>query len=247
MMKKTLLNRVWSAIKSGWELPILPDHISKIDRNIYIRIFKTIGSISMFIILSKIGSQLNHYIYYTIFTISILFIFYKLIIIIYIIKQWFHNLIKGKFIVKNSPLDPISTILKASISSLRSITNFTIGAGFTYALCHELDDILETEGKDPYFVPGMKSIIDKSGLSDYMKIFLLKLGIKDQLTNRDYKSIHNIFQDLSLEERKTFEKETGVNYDSWRKGFDYLENNTKISKELKNFIEKEDPFGNRNK
>jgi hypothetical protein len=248
-MKITFV-KLLSAIKGGWELPILPNHIEKLERNIFIKMFKLIGSISIFIIISKIGNKLNDSIYYFIFSISILFIFYKYIITFYIIKQWFHNLFNGNFIVKNSPIDPISTILRGSFSSLRSITNFTIGVGFTYALCHELDDILEKEGKEPYFIPQIRNIINKSGLSDYMKVFLVKLGIKDQLANKDYKSIHDIFQNLNLEERKTFEKETGINYDTWKKGFDYLENNdktSKISNELKNFIEKEDPFGNRRK
>jgi hypothetical protein len=247
---KTILNRIWFGIKSGWDLPILPIHISKIDNNIYVRVFKIIGAISVFIILSKIGSKLNDFIYYIIYAISIFFILYKYIIIFYITKQWFHNLIKGKFIVKNSPFDPIASILKGSVSTLRTITNFSVGAGFTYALCHELDDILEKEGKEPYFIPGMKNVITKTGLSDYMKVFLIKLGITDNIQTQpvDYNTIHNVFKDLGIEERKMFEKETGVNYDSWKKGYDYLENNkNKISKELKDYIDKEDPFGKRSK
>lgn len=250
MLNKTILNKIWFGIKSGWELPILPEHISKLDHNIYVRLFKLIGSISVLIILTKIGSKLNDLIYYVIFTISILFILYKYVIMFYVIKQWIHNLIKGNFIVKNSPFDPIASILKGSVSTLRTVTNFSIGAGFTYALCHELDDILEKEGKEPYFVPGMKKAIDKSGLTDYMKVFLLKLGIADNLQTQpaDYNSVHKSFKDLGVEERKTFEKETGINYESWRKGYDYLESNkNKVSKELRDYIDKEDPFGNRTK
>ena len=77
------LNRVFFGIKSGWELPILPEHISKMDKNIYVRIFKIIGAISVFIILSKIAgppAKLNDLIYYVIFTLSILFILYKYVI-----------------------------------------------------------------------------------------------------------------------------------------------------------------------
>lgn len=261
---QTILNKIWflaEPIKSGWELPILPEHISKLDHNIYVRLFKLIGSISVLIILTKIvGSptKLNDLIYYVIFTISILFILYKYVIMFYVIKQWIHNLIKGNFIVKNSPFvgsPTIASILKGSVSTLRTVTNFSIGAGFTYALCHELDDILEKEGKEPYFVLGMKKAIDKSGLTDYMKVFLLKLGITDNLpaanaaapapAAADYSNtVHKSLKDLGVEERKTFEKETGINYESWRKGYDYLENNkNKVSKELRDYIDKEDPLG----
>jgi len=251
------LKRVFFGIKSGWELPILPEHISKMDKNIYVRIFKIIGAISVFIILSKIAgppAKLNDLIYYVIFTISILFILYKYVIMFYVIKQWIHNLIKGNFIVKNSPFagkPAIASILKGSTSTLRTVTNFTVGAGFTYALCHELDAILEKEGKEPYFVPGMKVIIEKSGLTEYMKVFLLKLGITDSMGKTaptDYNNVHNVLKNLGVDERKTFEKDTGISYEAWRKGYDYLENNkNKLSQELKDYIETDDPFGNRKK
>ncbi len=230
---KTVLNKIWFGIKSGWQLPILPEHISKIDNNIFVRLFKLIGSISVFIIISKIGSNLNDLIYYVIFTISIVFILYKYVIIFYVIKQWFHNLINGEFIVKNSPFvanATLGSILKGSLSALKTVTNISVGAGITYALCHELDDILVKEGKEPYFVPGMKTVINKSGLTDYMKVFLLKLGITDNLDQTrpvDNNSIRNALNDLGIEDRKIFEKETGIKYDTWKKGYDYLENNKK--------------------
>ena len=52
---KTLSQRIWFGIKSGWEMPILPDHIIKLEReNIYIKILKII----FFIIKNKIIKDL---------------------------------------------------------------------------------------------------------------------------------------------------------------------------------------------
>ena len=97
----------------------------------------------------------------------------------------------------------------------------------------------------------MKVIIEKSGLTEYMKVFLLKLGITDSMGKTaptDYNNVHNVLKNLGVDERKTFEKDTGISYEAWRKGYDYLENNkNKLSQELKDYIETDDPFGNRKK
>jgi hypothetical protein len=72
-------------------------------------------------------------------------------LVYYSIKQWFINLRSGKFIVKNSPLDPIGTCFRAAFASLRNATTITFGTGMTFALAYELDDILESEGKERFF------------------------------------------------------------------------------------------------
>ena len=62
---KTLSQRIWFGIKSGWEMPILPDHIIKLEReNIYIKILRIIGPLSFFIIIIGLSKQFNPIIYY---------------------------------------------------------------------------------------------------------------------------------------------------------------------------------------
>ena len=78
---KTFSHKIWFAIKSGWDMPILPDHIIKLDRNIYIKLLKITRPLSIFIIISGIGKQFNDIIYYFIFVVSLLYIFYKYIYI----------------------------------------------------------------------------------------------------------------------------------------------------------------------
>ena len=102
-IKKNLRSRIFYNIKAGWNIPVLPEHITRLDNNFYIRIFKLIGGISVFIIISGIGSKLNKIYLYLIFTLSILYILYRLMISFYAIKHWVHNLITGKFIVRNFP------------------------------------------------------------------------------------------------------------------------------------------------
>ena len=47
--------------------------------------------------------KLNKIYLYLIFTLSILYILYRLMISFYAIKHWVHNLRTGKFIVRNFP------------------------------------------------------------------------------------------------------------------------------------------------
>lgn len=125
-MKKSLKSRIWFGIKAGWELPVVPDHISKIDNNIYVKLFKYIGAISMFIIVSGIGSQLNRILFYIIFVINLFYIFYRLVFTFYVLKQWVYNLCTGKFLVRNSPLHHVSLILKGGVATMKSATTFTV-------------------------------------------------------------------------------------------------------------------------
>ena len=100
-----------------------------------------------------------------------MFISYRLIIAFYVLKQWIFNIKTGKFIVRKSPLDNIQIILIVGASSMRTTTRFTVGIGMTYALCYELDEILISEGKEPYFIPRVISIIREMGLEKPVKSF----------------------------------------------------------------------------
>lgn len=197
-MNNKVISRMWLGLKSGWDLPILPEHISKLDSNIYIRVFKFIGTISMFIIVSGIGFQFNPILFYIFIILSMSYIFYRFVLIFYIIKQWFCNLFQGKWIVRNSPLDHLATILRLSSNSFKTAVNVTVGAGFTYALCHELDDILVKEGNEPYFVPGIKSTIVKVGLEEKLKNFLNSIGIKELKDRSNYSNVHETFRNLNI-------------------------------------------------
>ena len=88
-MKKSLISRIWYGIKSGWQLPSLPDHIIKIDRNLYVRIFKGIGAVCVFLIFNATPHQYPKPYFYIIFLFSFLYSLYRLVLVIYSIKQFF--------------------------------------------------------------------------------------------------------------------------------------------------------------
>lgn len=70
------------------------------------------------------------------------------------------------------------TMLKSSVSGIKTVSKITIGTGMTYALCHELDDRLVENGKSPYFIPKLKFAIHKTGLDNAMDTFLTSMGIQ---------------------------------------------------------------------
>ena len=100
--------------------------------------FKVTGGFSVFLIISGIASDLNKIYYFSIFTVSFVFILYRIVIGFYALKQWVINLKSGIFVVRNSPLDILATVLKGGVSSIKAATKFTFGTGMTYCLAHEI-------------------------------------------------------------------------------------------------------------
>jgi len=238
-MKKPLFNRITSSIKAGWAMPTLPPHVVSFDRRYSVRFFKFIGSLCIFFIVSGIGHNYNSLIYYSAICWSFLYILYRFVLVFYTIKQWFTYLINGDFIVRNSPFELLGTILKTSMQGIKGGTSFVVGTGFTYALCHELDDILVTDGKQPYFVPGIKRQLDNYGLTESIKRMSDRLGVKDAALPVDP------LDALTDTEKAEFESTTGVPFSVARKTFDYFKAKnagSTVSGEVSKFIENNDPF-----
>ena len=226
---KTIFQRFKYSIKSGWEMPILPNHIIELDKNIYIRMLKITGPLTIFISISGLSIQLNNIIFYINFMISLLYIFYKYIIAYYAVKQWFHSLLTGKFIVRNSPIDIFSTMIRCSIAGIKSVGKVSIGTGMTYALCHELDDLLVKDGKAPYFVPRLRTTIQQVGLENSIKTFLTSIGITDMAKPESVTSFHDKFRELNDNDKTEFESNTGVSYNDGLKMLDYIEKNSTVN------------------
>nr|YP_009348148.1 hypothetical protein [Hericium coralloides]APX41101.1 hypothetical protein [Hericium coralloides] len=210
MENKNLKSKIWSAIKFTWNLDSVPPHISKLDNNIYIKIFKFIGGICMFVIISGLGLKLERILFYIIFFISILYILYRLIYTFYVIKQYIYNLCSGKFSVRNSPLDSFSTIIRITLNGIKSMSKVTVGTGMGYALCHELDELLEKEGKETYFVPGMKKVITSTGLEEQIKNVLSRIGLEDRVNKTNPTSLKKFLENLSTEDKQKIETEYGM-------------------------------------
>lgn len=97
---KKIISRIIYGIRTGLELPILPENINRLEKNIFVRGFKLVGAFCMFLVLTKYTKQLDVLQFYIIHIVSIAYIFYKLFIVYHSIVQWFKNLLSGKFIVR---------------------------------------------------------------------------------------------------------------------------------------------------
>lgn len=241
--QKTLLNRAINGIVSGWNMPILPDKVAKFDSNFYVKIFKAIGALSTFFILSGLGLRSYPIYFYIGIALSLPYVIYRIVLVFFIIKQYISNLKNGKHIVRNSLLDKFQTLFKITLNSLKTISSATIGTGFTVALMYELDDILAEEGKSRYFILAIKNKLKELQLNDSINEAFKKLGIEELDLNR--KLINNLdLTQLNENSKKEFEKETGVNVVEAQKIYNYIMENKKRL-EFKNEIDqliKNDPF-----
>ena len=258
--------RAITEFKIGWSLSKLPAHIEVLENNIYIKLFKLIGGICLFLIVSGISQQFYILIFYIVFIFSFLYSLYRLILVFYIIKQSIINIYTGKLIVRNSPVNSFHTIFRTLENAAKNTTTFTVGTGVTYAICYELDEILLSEGKEPYFVPGMRGIVKSVGAEEIAKTFLNKLGIRDRIEASSPRSITTLLESMSEEERGKYESETGVKWIDFYNEQKNLQNGltnfksvflkidkkdsvntSSISNSIKEYIEKVDPFGKNKK
>jgi hypothetical protein len=139
--KKTILKRAINGIvllREGWNMPILPEKMAKFDSNIYVKIFKAIGALSTFYIISGLGLRSYPIYFYLGIALSLPYVIYRIVLVFFIIKQYISNLKswlrQGKHIVRNSPLDKFQTFFKLTFNSLKTISSATVGTGFTVAL-----------------------------------------------------------------------------------------------------------------
>ena len=241
--QKTLLNRAINGIVSGWNMPILPDKVAKFDSNFYVKIFKAIGALSTFFILSGLGLRSYPIYFYIGIALSLPYVIYRIVLVFFIIKQYISNLKNGKHIVRNSLLDKFQTLFKITLNSLKTISSATIGTGFTVALMYELDDILAEEGKSKYFIPTIKKTLNDLQLNDSINNALKRIGIEELDLNKE--SIKNLdLTQLNEAEKKEFENETGINVVEAQKIYNYIMENRKkleFKKEIDQLI-KNDPF-----
>jgi hypothetical protein len=247
-INKIVASRVYRECKIGWDLVQLPNHILKLESRFSVKILKIIGGFCLFLMMSGTANQFHLLIKYYIYIYSFFFILYRLYISMYMIYLYILVVFKGKFIARNSPVNGLNSIFRIITSTLKTSVSVSVGTGISYALCHELDDILVSEGKEPYFVPGMKTLIAKSGMEEQIRNTIHKLGIKDAKPS----TITDLLSKMSDEERALYQKETGQ---SWEKlmetqqnlkdGLKQTEGPKQISEEIKKYIEKEDPFKNK--
>lgn len=219
-----------------------PEWITELNSKMYFKVFKALGGLCVFLVMSGISQHFHMLIKYYIVTIIMIFSLLRIYIAIYFIWQFVKNVYYGKFIVRNSPIKLVNTLVRVGINGLRSVGGFTVGTGFTYALCYELDEILVSEGNRPYFVPGIKASIKKIGVEDELHKIMKWVGITEigNVVNKPRSGIE-ILDSLKPEERLEMEKLTNKTWEEIYKNAQILEdiNGKKVSTTIKNKVVKD--------
>lgn len=228
-----------------------PEWIIELNSIMYFKVFRVVGGLCVFLVMSGICQHFHMLIKY--YIVTIIMIFSLLRMYIAFIWQFVKNVYYGKFIVRNSPISLVNTLVRVGINGLRSVGGISVGTGFTYALCYELDDILVSEGKRPYFVSGIKAGIKKVGVEEELHKIMKWVGITElgNLGDKARSGIE-ILESLKPEERLEMEKLTHQSWEEIYKNAQILEDvkgkkvatgiKNKVVKEVSEGVEKDDIF-----
>lgn len=160
---KTILSRIWTGLKLGWNTPLLPPKVLNFQNHPLVRVFRVIGGLSVITVLLK-----KHLLFY--FPLQWLVLFLALVQIIYIVIISIIQIVHGikvlrsdKLNVRNSPLDHLASL------STKLLYCWKIGckvgsSGIGLAGASVVTDtILEAGGQEKVFTPllgkGVKFLI----------------------------------------------------------------------------------------
>ena len=179
--KKTILQRLLIGLKVGWNAPVLPPKVLNFHNNLFIRVFRVIGGISIVTVLSK-----KYLLLFLPFKFIVLFfalLHFIYITIISIIKLWygFKVLKSDKLNVRNSPFDRFATTAGKLLYCWKygcqagSAGLGLVGTSFL------IDSMLEAGNQEKVFTPligkGVKFFINGRPADDVL------LGINKDIKN----------------------------------------------------------------
>lgn len=247
--QKTLFKRLITGLKVGWNAPVLPTKVLNFHNNLFIRVFRVIGGISILTVLSN-----KHLLLFLPFKFMVLFIallHFIYITTISIIKLWygFKVLKSDKLNVKNSPMDRFATTAGKLLYCWKygcqagSAGLGLVGTSFL------IDSMLEAGNQEKVFTPligkGVKFFINGRPADE--TLLAIKKDIKNlEDSKKKYQEISDLFnkaegaldskdfskQDIdsiksTIEEVKKMEKSKVTDYakDLAKKIKDYSEKN----------------------
>lgn len=154
-INKLNMKSIFLGLKKGFNIPLLPHRIYIFYNNIFIRIFRFIGGISVLTVLFKKHLLFPEYLQKIILIIALLQILLFFIIILIKILYGLYKLIfhSNEFEVRNSPLDLLATHISKLIYCAKMGCAVTGGTVALLTAGQTLDGVLEVAGYDPVFNP----------------------------------------------------------------------------------------------
>jgi hypothetical protein len=151
--KLKFINSIILGVKHGYKINTLPNNILELHNNIFIRIFRIIGGISILLVISRKIIDYNQYIFILVTCIGILFIFYQFYIYYHKTKYIIKLFKEGKLDIRNSPINRIASIMSKIIICVKGGCDVAASIGSLGALGIIGDEILKESGIEPIFIP----------------------------------------------------------------------------------------------
>lgn len=229
---RNILKRIYIGLYEGYKIQIVPSFILNLEQKLYFKLFKLIGGIATAFIITGIASNYSQIVFYSAVLFSLPYLLYRIIFVYFVTVELCKIIKQKRYQVHNSPVDHLTTIFKGVFIAVRTTAKYSVAAGMAYSLAHELDNILDVEGRERVFVPAIKKSLDQLGVTESILSVMDKLGITKTSSTVDSKVFSVVANELGLTESELLE---GVKIAKERKSLSNNEN----SIILKN-IEKKD-------
>ena len=248
-MKKNYLKRIWTGVKLGWNTPSLPENVINLQKNPLIRILRVLGGISSILIITKKSLLFPTFCIYIFLLLTFIFFIYHIYISYHRIIHVYKTIQSDKLDVKNSPIDKIATLAGKFILCIKGSCEHLPHLGIGIGLGAGLDQILESSGREPVFMPFLGNTLNKiiggetveSGYKRRKEIYkeLLKLDNSEKLLLEDKKSLDDLLESgfLSEEDKNIIVK------DFWNNKQEIETKRTQILNTISKEIDTKDPFG----
>src|ERR1700712_3839335 len=156
---QSVYKRSLEGFKSGLKVQSLPPRLDLFNNNIYVKVFKIFGSINLFLMVSKLNQNLFESLIIVNITIAVVFTLYMFILIII---RWIYFIIlikRGKYSVRNSPIDHLASFFKIFAGISKATYSTATGTGLVFGLAAGMDSILEANGESKVFIPKLASMV----------------------------------------------------------------------------------------
>ena len=143
-MKKTISQRLLIGFKKGWSTPTLPVHIIALQKNIFIRLLRVLGGISIITLITHRLEILGDGILYLIclyicILFSLMFNLYLFYINYHRIKYMYKVWKSDELNVRNSPLDHLASLATKLLWCSKGLCDFAIPISMVYGSMAGID------------------------------------------------------------------------------------------------------------
>lgn len=157
-----IIKRFFIGVKRGFTTPTVPIHIIKLQKNVFIRILRVLGGISIILILTKRLEMFGSYSFPALcvcLVISFMFSLYLIYITGHRIIHIYKNVNSKDLDIRNSPYDKFATYAARLIWCGKGLCEVAAPIGVTYGAMAGIDELRKLRGLEPIFLPFVANIL----------------------------------------------------------------------------------------